>query len=112
MKLLLDENLPHKLRQHLPGHEVFTTAYQKWAGIRNGKLLALAAAEGFDALLTMDAGIEYEQNLIAIPCSVVIIHAESNAFEHLEPLIPEILSSLAALKPRVLVRIGEFHMRV
>ena len=24
MKLLLDENLPHKLRQHLPGHDVFT----------------------------------------------------------------------------------------
>lgn len=60
MKLLLDENLPHKLRQHLPGHEVYTVAFMGWSGIRNGELLARAAAAGFEAMLTVDAGIEYE----------------------------------------------------
>ena len=106
MKLLLDENMPQKLRQHLPGHDVFTTAYMKWAGIKNGELLALAAAEGFDALLTVDAGIEYEQNLQVLPCSVVIIKAESNAFEHIEPVLPAVLTALANLAPRCLVKVG------
>jgi hypothetical protein len=27
MKLLLDENLPHQLRNEIAGHEVFTVAY-------------------------------------------------------------------------------------
>lgn len=48
MKLLLDENLPHELRHHLPGHNVFTTAYMAWGGLKNGALLALAARQGFD----------------------------------------------------------------
>ncbi len=105
MKLLLDENLPHKLRQHLPGHDVFTSAYMNWGGIKNGELLARAAAEGFDALLTIDAGIEFEQNLATLPCSVVIISAESNAFEHIEPHIPKLLDVLKTLRPRTLMKV-------
>ena len=54
MKLLLDEKLPHRLRPLLAGHDVFTVAYMKWAGIENGALLALAVAEGFEALITKD----------------------------------------------------------
>ncbi len=106
MKLLLDENMPHKLRQHLPGHDVLTVAHMNWGGIANGDLLARAAAEGFDALVTVDAGIEFEQNLAALPCSVVIIQAESNAFEHIEPHLPALLQALAALKPRSLLTVG------
>jgi predicted nuclease of predicted toxin-antitoxin system len=105
MKLLLDENIPHKLRQFLPGHEVFTVAYMGWSGMRNGQLLATAANEGFDALLTVDAGIGYQQNMAILPCSVVIIHAESNAFEHLSPHIPVLLRTLKSLKSKTLVKI-------
>jgi predicted nuclease of predicted toxin-antitoxin system len=105
MKLLLDENMPHKLRQQLPGHEVSTTAFMRWGGIRNGDLLARAAAEGFDALITVDAGIEFEQNLAALPCSVVIIRAESNAFEHIAPHIPSLLRALRDLKPKSMARV-------
>jgi predicted nuclease of predicted toxin-antitoxin system len=28
MKVLLDENLPHALRHHLPGHDVYTVTYR------------------------------------------------------------------------------------
>ena len=106
MKLLLDENLPHKLRLHLPGHDVFTSAYMGWAGIRNGDLLSRAATAGFDAMLTLDAGIEYEQNLINLPCSVIIIRAASNAFEHVQPHIPAILTAIQKLPPKSLLKIG------
>jgi hypothetical protein len=66
MKLLLDENLPHRLRPLLVGHEVFTVAYMQWAGIENGALLALAAANGFDALITKDNGMPYERRITCV----------------------------------------------
>lgn len=105
MKLLLDENMPHKLRLHLPGHEVFTSAFMGWAGLRNGELLRQAAAAGFEAMLTLDTGIEYEQNLSNLPCAVMIIHAESNAFEHIAPHIPALLAAIQSLQPKSLVKI-------
>ena len=48
---------------------------------KNGELLALAASNGFDALTTIDAGIEFQQNLAALPCSVVAIASEIPARE-------------------------------
>ena len=92
MKLLLDENLPHRLRLLLVVHEVFTVAYMKWRGIENGDLLALAAQHGFDALVTKDSGIPYEQNVGKLPCAVVILEARSNSIRHIQPLVPKLLS--------------------
>jgi hypothetical protein len=70
-------------------------------------LLAKAAEAGFDALITIDAGIQYEQNLSALPCSVIILKAPSNALEHLQPLLPNLLRTLSDLKPRTCVRIQQ-----
>ena len=44
MKVLLDENLPHSLREHLLEYETFTAAYMGWAGLKNGELLDVAEA--------------------------------------------------------------------
>lgn len=106
MKLLLDENLPHDLRHELPGHEVFTVQYLGWSGISNGELLARAAASEFDALLTMDSGVAYQQNAAALPVAVVVLSAPSNDIDDLLPLVPAVLDALRDLKPRTLVRIG------
>lgn len=58
MKILLDENMPEKYRQLIPDHEVFTVGYLGWKGVRNGQLLAGAAKQGFDVLITLDSGME------------------------------------------------------
>jgi predicted nuclease of predicted toxin-antitoxin system len=105
MKLLLDENLPHQLRNELPGHDCFTVAFMAWAGQENGKLLAAAAANNFDALLTKDANLQYEQNLVSLPVSVVILNAPSNDIDDIRPLIPELLRLLTALPARSLVHV-------
>lgn len=103
MKLLLDENLPHELRHELPGHEVFTVSYQGWAGAQNGRLLALAAEAGFDAILTLDGGIQQQQNRSVLPLGVVVIRAVSNDMDDLLPLVPAILKALGAMNPRTIV---------
>ena len=105
MKLLLDENLPHRLRPLLVGHDVYTVAYMKWNGIENGELLNLAAKNAFDALVTKDNGMPYEQNTAALPCALVVLKAPSNALSDLEPLVPRILAQLKMLTPKSMVRI-------
>ena len=96
MKLLLDECLPVQLRPHVPGHDVFTVEYLGWKGIRNGRLLAMAAGDGFDALVTTDLGMEHSQNRAALRLLVMLLHAGSNALDDLLPLVPDLLTALAA----------------
>ena len=61
-----------------------------WTGLSNGALLRRAAAE-FDAVVTADQNIEFQQNLSALPIAVVVLVASSNRLESLEPLIPQVL---------------------
>lgn len=105
MKLLLDENLPHQLRHELLGHECFTVAYMGWAGVENGELLTRAAEQGFEALVTKDANVQYEQNLINLPIAVVIIRSASNDIDYIRPLLPDLFQALTNLPPRQITRI-------
>ncbi len=54
MKILLDENLPRKLKDLIPEHDVHTVVEMKWAGTKNGELLTLLYTNGFDVLITAD----------------------------------------------------------
>jgi Domain of unknown function (DUF5615) len=105
MKLLLDEHLPHGLRSEIAGHDVFTVAFMGWSGIENGELLLKAASEAFDAVITNDRGLEYEQNLAALPVAVVFLNAEANTLETLRPLVPALLHALQNLHPGQFVRL-------
>ena len=94
MKLLLDENIPHGLRPLLmPMHDAVT--FLDWSGVTNGTLLVLAASTGFDALTTTDKGIEYQQDLGNLPCSVVLLVASNNSLQALMPLVLRLLRGLA-----------------
>ena len=72
-RVLLDENLPQKLRLHISGHTVVTTAYQGWAGLSNGALLDEAKRAGFDVLVTADQGVNYQQNMQGRNLSLVVL---------------------------------------
>ena len=102
MKLLLDENLPHQMRLELPDHDVFTASYMGWGGVENGELLRRAAAAGFDALVTNDRGLEYQQSLAALPLAVVVVLAPANTVEALRPAYP----ALAGLRPCEFVKVS------
>ena len=103
MKVLLDENLPHDLRLFLPGHDVYTVAFMGWKGLDNGALLAAAAEHGFDAVVSLDSGLEHQQPSGELPVGVVLLRAMSNKLDALRPLVPALLRALAALPPRTLV---------
>ena len=105
MRILLDESVPSRLGLLLAGHTAITVQRRGWASVKNGKLLALAAAE-FDVLLTADKGMEYQQNLVTLPISVLIVLGRSNRIEDLAAAVPAILSALMELPPRTLRKVA------
>jgi hypothetical protein len=104
MRLLLDESVPRRLRNALPAHTVKTAVEMGWGGIKNGALLALAAPE-FDAFITVDKNLPYQQNVAALPIAVVLLNAHSNELQVLLPLVPRLEEPLATLQPRTFVQI-------
>jgi hypothetical protein len=94
-----------RLRPLLVGHDVFTVAFMKWRGIGNGKLLKLAADAGFDALITRDTGIEYEQNLTQLPCAVIMLKLRSNSVRSIRLAVPLLQEELDHFKPKTLVKL-------
>lgn len=78
-RVLLDENLPQRLRLQLTGHTVITSAYQGWAGKLNGELVALAEAAGFDVMVTADQNLSYQQNMLDRKLSLVVLSTPHKA---------------------------------
>ena len=105
MRVLLDESLPRPLAGLLVGHDARTVAQMTWTTLGNGALLRQAAT-AFDVVLTADQNIEFQQNLKTLPIAVLVLVAESNRLESLEPLVPRILGALSVLSPKTLVRVG------
>jgi hypothetical protein len=62
MKILFDQGTPAPLRHALTGHAVSTAYELGWAQLANGDLIS-AAEESFDALITTDRNLLYQQNL-------------------------------------------------
>ena len=90
MKLLLDENLPHKLLRELSGHQVYSSRQMGWLSLKNGALIKVMLENGFDALLTFDKNIQFQQNFAKYHITVFILVAEKNTYEKLAPLMPKV----------------------
>jgi|ERR1700691_853657 hypothetical protein len=50
MRVLFDQATPVPIRSYLKGHEVRTAAQQGWDTLKNGDLLTVAEADGFEVL--------------------------------------------------------------
>lgn len=105
MRILVDESLPRQFATELPGHEVSTVREQRWLGLRNGVLLRAAVDAGFQALITADRSVEFQQNLRAIGIAVVIL-AVRNRIQELRPIIPKVLLALESIGPGQVVKIS------
>ena len=90
MKLLLDENLPKKLKLDFSEHEIYTVSDKKWNSKKNGELLKLMLEENFDALFTFDRNLQYQQNFKKYPIAVIVLNAEDNAYVTLKELVTQI----------------------
>lgn len=96
MKLLLDENLPKKLKKDLDNFEVYTVRDKGWQSKKNGELIKLMLDNGFTILFTFDKNLQHQQNFTKYPVIVFVLDAEDNSYLSLQPLAPQIISKLKA----------------
>jgi predicted nuclease of predicted toxin-antitoxin system len=106
VRILLDENLDWRLERFLSGHEIKSVPRLGWAGLKNGKLLARAAQENFDVLLTMDGSMASQQNLAKIKLSIIALRAPSNRLADTSPLMPKVIALFPKLKPGTVSKIS------
>jgi predicted nuclease of predicted toxin-antitoxin system len=104
MRLLLDENVPKKLKRAFPGYVVSTVTEMGWAGTGNSALLA--KAEGiFDALLTVDKSIQYQNNFADKKIILVTMIVKQNKIQYLLPLVPKVIQALQSAVPGQVINI-------
>src|SRR5216684_7377126 len=107
MRILIDECIDERFRNSLPGHDCQTVRYAGLAGLTNGELLAAAETAKFDVFLTVDQGIEYQQNLTGRSIAIIIVRTKSNRLADLLPHAAECVARISSLQRGQIARIGE-----
>ncbi len=91
VKLLLDENLPKKLKYRFgEGFEVTTVPEEGWSSLKNGDLLAAMYQRGIEFLITADKNLSYQQNYRQWNVKLIVLNVPDNQYETVLPLIPSI----------------------
>ncbi|MEM8893004.1 MAG: hypothetical protein AAGC88_00420 [Bacteroidota bacterium] len=110
MKLLLDENLPTKLKASFSSqHKVLTVKDQDWSGTKNGQLIRLMQESGFDGLITVDKNMQYQQNTDFLEMQLFVLNASNNKLSTLKPYVEKLEELLSDLPPErvILVEVGQ-----
>ena len=96
MKILFDECMPLPLRRRLPDFEITTAQEMGWGRVKNGELLK--RAEGvFNAFVTADQQLKYQQNLAGRQLAILVL--STNRWPKVEARTAEIIAALQALQP-------------
>ena len=91
MKILLDENLPTKLKFDFgEDFETFTVRDMGWLGKKNGELLGLAVFHGFDIFLTLDKNLKFQQSIYKFDLKFITLLSIDNKHQTLQPFIEKV----------------------
>ena len=98
MRVLLDENLPKRLKYRLleQNHDASTAREMGWDGKKNGELLGLLTLSGFEVLITSDKNLIHQQNLDKFQVSVLLLNIKANRYPYIQPLLDNILQTLGS----------------
>ena len=88
-KVLLDENLPLKLKFRLQDVcEIYTVNDKGWNALENGELISAMQNDGFDYLITSDKNLQYQQNLDKYSIGFIVLNVPNNNYETILSLVP------------------------
>lgn len=86
MKILLDENLPTKLKFDFgEDFEIFTVRDMDWLGKKNGELLGLAVFNDFNIFLTLYKNLKFQQSIHKFDLKFIILISVDNKHQTLQP---------------------------
>ena len=97
MRVLLDECVDRRLAADIQGHDVTTVPQAGWAALKNGDLLSRAQHD-FDAFVTIDRGLPFQQDLSRFSIAVLVVRVSSNRIADLRRLVPQLLGALPLAK--------------
>ncbi len=103
-RILLDENLPRKLRRELSEFLVRTVQEEGWTSLANGELLG-KAQRSFDVLLTADRRLQFQQNVPRFDIGVVIIVTPSLRFRTIKTAIESLRTALMSVMPGEVIQV-------
>ena len=78
----------------MPARNIVSVQDMGWAGIKNGELLRLVAAE-FDIFITSDKNLRHHQNMAEF--DIAIISLPSNQVPVVKALLPQIDEALGSI---------------
>lgn len=115
MRVLLDHNLPHKLRSILAAgsaHEFVTASFLGWGDLKNGELLQAAENAAFEVFVTGDRTLVHEQNLAVRKIADVALSA--NNWPIVKHFVPRILSVIDGVAPGAFAEVdcGAFRRNI
>ena len=96
MRILFDQGTPAPLRHMLAGHTISTAYEMGWAKLENGDLLSAAEAS-FDAFITTDQNLRYQQNLSTRRFAVLVLPTTSWPMIQLH--LPKVAAAVNELRP-------------
>ena len=106
MRILLDENIPRRLKFEIVGHDVKTVQEMGWSGKKNGELLSLAGSKDFQVFITADKRLPLQQDLEKYPFLTLLMSAKDNRLATLRKLIPAVQTQIREGKKRGFVEIS------
>jgi len=91
MKILLDENIPTKVKFDFgEPFEIYTVRDMKWLGKKNGELLRLMDVKKFDFFVTSDRKLKDQQNLPQFNVNVILLNVPNNKHQTIQPCVEKI----------------------
>ena len=91
MKILLDENLPTKLKYNFSDKfEIHTVKDMGWVGKKNGELLGQATFNEFDIFLTLDKNLKHQQSIYKFDLKFIVLLSIDNKHQTLQPYIEKV----------------------
>jgi hypothetical protein len=96
MRVLFDQGTPVPLRRYLHPHEVDTAAEIGWSELQNGELLNRAERGGYEALITTDQQLRYQQKLVGRKIRILVLMTTS--WPRIQPRASEVRTKLETLE--------------
>ena len=97
MRVLLDHCVVRRFGKLIHGHEIVHAGAAGWSELENGDLIARAEQSGFDAMITVDKNLQYQQNLAGRQISIIVMTLHFVFYDHIAPLagrVQEVLEDL------------------
>jgi predicted nuclease of predicted toxin-antitoxin system len=93
MRVLIDECVDPRVKLLLGDHKVATVHERGWDTLEDGPLLTVAQRD-FDVLVTIDGGLEFQQNLARFQIGVIVVHVPKNQLAHYRVIQKELLAAI------------------